>query len=161
MEKKCFKCGEVKSLSSFYRHNQMKDGHVNKCKECNKIDVSENYRVNIEHYKEYERSRAMLPHRVECREKYQATDEGREALIRSRKKWQSNNPIKRLANHSVNNAVRSGRLYKPDTCESCKSKPNRLHGHHDDYAYPLVVRWLCPGCHNRWHKDNGEGKNAC
>ena len=160
MEKKCFKCGEVKSLSSFYKHAQMKDGHVNKCKECNKSDVRNNYIVNIDHYKEYERGRAMLPHRVECREKYQATDAGKEAVIRSCKKWAVNNPIKRLASHSVNNAVRDGRLYKPDTCESCKSKPNRLHGHHDDYAFPLVVRWLCPGCHNKWHKENGSGKNA-
>jgi hypothetical protein len=39
MEKKCFKCGIVKPLDDFYLHKQMKDGHLNKCKDCNKADT--------------------------------------------------------------------------------------------------------------------------
>ena len=147
MEKKCFKCREVKPLSQFYKHPQMADGRVNKCKECNKVDVRKNYRENIEHYREYER----------CREKKEAR---KESKIIQHKKWKKRNPIKRKASVIVGNAVRDGKLFKPSNCESCDSTPNRLHGHHDDYAFPLVVRWLCPGCHNNWHKKNGQGKNS-
>lgn len=40
--KVCFKCGRELPLSSFYKHSRMGDGHLNKCKDCTRKDVSEN-----------------------------------------------------------------------------------------------------------------------
>ena len=36
--KECFKCGSVKGLDDFYKHNAMIDGHLGKCKSCTKND---------------------------------------------------------------------------------------------------------------------------
>lgn len=158
--KKCFKCDEEKPLSEFYKHKQMADGHLNKCKACTKSDVGKNYSENKDYYRQYEKERAKMPHRVKARQEYARSEQGIIKGNEAKKRWTRRNPIKRMASIMVGNAVRDGKILKPDACESCGSKPVRLHGHHDDYAYPMVVRWLCPGCHNKWHAINGEGLNA-
>lgn len=37
--KTCFKCGISKPLHDYYTHERMKDGYLNKCKACTKLDV--------------------------------------------------------------------------------------------------------------------------
>lgn len=140
--KECFKCKEIKNISDFYKHKQMKDGHLNKCKKCTKNDTTKNRSKNIDYYREYDRSRGNR--------------QGFEYVRNYRELY----PMKYAAHKLTGNAVRDGRLEKSYVCETCKNESKNIHGHHDDYALPLVVRWLCPPCHKQWHIDNGEGKNA-
>lgn len=65
--KPCFKCSEVKPLSDFYAHPQMKDGRLNKCKDCTKSDVKRNYSKRRDQYAAYERK-----HRERHPERYKA-----------------------------------------------------------------------------------------
>lgn len=142
MKKQCFKCGEVKPLDEFYKHKQMADGHVNKCKECNKLDVRKNRADNVEYYREYDNARGSRQNPEYFNE------------------WKSKNKIKRAAHLILASAVKSGRVVKLNNCETCGAFHKRIHAHHDDYAIPLSVRWLCPSCHKKWHLEHGEGANA-
>lgn len=62
--KKCFKCGENKLIDEFYRHKEMPDGHLGKCKDCTKIDVSLNYQLKRDGYKKYEKKRQKSINRI-------------------------------------------------------------------------------------------------
>lgn len=68
----------------------------------------------------------------------------KKALIHNN--WVANNPEKYAAHTLVNNAVRSGKIAKPNNCDRCGVE-SRLHGHHKDYSKALEVMWLCPLCH--------------
>lgn len=66
-------------------------------------------------------------------------------------KKQRSNTLWGKAQYQVHLAVKSGRLIK-QPCEVCGAE--ETHAHHDDYNEPLNVRWLCPKCHNEWHRNN-------
>lgn len=59
--KTCFKCEQQKPNKQFYKHSQMGDKHLGKCKECAKADVRANRAANKKHYLEYDRKRSAEP----------------------------------------------------------------------------------------------------
>lgn len=148
----CKRCGKAKSTVEFYARDST-------CKDCRKKLVLEYRARNIEGCREYDRSRSMLPHRVQARLEYQSTEKGSSAMAAAKRRWIEQNPVKRAAQKILGNAVRCGRVAKPGRCENCEST-SRIHGHHDDYAFPLKVRWLCSLCHAGWHKANGGALNG-
>ena len=68
--------------------------------------------------------------------------------------------VKTAAHVRLNKAIKDGLVCKPSSCSICNKTPKKLNGHHDDYAYPLDVRWMCTKCHLSWHRENGPGLNA-
>lgn len=136
--KTCFKCNLEKPLDDFYNHPQTADGKLNKCKDCSKRDSRDRRIANIEYYRAYDRKR------------------GSRQSAEYRREYRERNPKKYKAVTAVNNAVRDGKLVKPESCQECGIK-TRIHGHHDDYDKKLEVIWLCPVCHKERHKMLGWG----
>lgn len=151
--KNCFKCGNLKTLDCFYRHNQMTDGHLNKCKDCTKNDVRNYYFDNHDKCLKANRIRNRKPKYVEQRkaaaERWKADPELRRIKNESQKQWIKRNTLKRAAHILVANAVRDGRLIKQPCCVCGLEKSE---AHHEDYEKPLDVMWLCRKHHAEIHR---------
>lgn len=128
----CIKCDVEKPLSEFYAHPRMHDGHLNKCKSCQRADVTRNRGENLERIRAYDRSRGsrMSPGYLQS---YRAKHPGRAA-----------------AKSALARAVKSGAVQKPCACWHCGSQ-RMVVGHHADYSMPLAVTWLCQACHKQVH----------
>jgi hypothetical protein len=64
---------------------------------------------------------------------------------------------RRRAELAVQTAIYSGALRR-QPCEICGRA--QADAHHDDYAQPLSIRWLCRSDHKKHHHQFGPGKNA-
>ena len=135
--KKCFKCKTVKLLEDFYKHPKMFDGHVNKCKTCNKKDVTANREKNIERIREYDRERGKNKERML-------------AASETTRAWRKEDKRRLVAHSSVARAMRNGVL-KRIPCIRCGNEKSIAH--HEDYDKPFEVVWLCQPCHKKRHKE--------
>lgn len=134
-EKICFCCQRSLPLASFYKHPMMADGHLGKCKECQRANSKKNYHKNFKARRRYEKARNQSPERKEKVRKYTAA-------------YRKRNPDKYRARTAVHNALRDGKLLRRP-CEECGCK--KTQAHHHDYSKPLEVRWLCFKCHKLEH----------
>jgi hypothetical protein len=136
-EKECFKCKTIKPLTEFYKHSEMADGHLNKCKACAKNDVGKHRSENLDRIRQYDRDRGKLDHRIKL-----ATE-----ITRS---WRAEDKRRQTAHTAVAKAIRNGVLTRMP-CERCGAVKSE--GHHEDYDKPLDVMWLCQPCHKQRHKE--------
>ncbi len=135
--KTCFKCQQLLPITEFYKHPAMGDGHLGKCKECNKKDVRENRAKRRDQYAEYERIRTQDEHRKQMAVQYQ-------------RNLRANHPEKYRARQMIGNATKIGKLERKP-CEFCGNPKSQAH--HHDYSKPLDVVWLCCPCHVQRHKE--------
>ena len=151
--KLCRECNVQKSLSEFYKHAAMGDGHLNKCIPCVKSRVGKHREANLEAIREYDKKRANEPHRVQARKDYQQTEAGKLSKKRAMDAYHKRYPMAYAAHFVTRNAVRDGKLIPETFCSVCNST-EKIEAHHDDYTKPLDVRWLCDKCHRAWHRSN-------
>ena len=151
--KTCKECNVEMPLSNFYVHAGMKDGHLNKCKECVKSRVDKYAKANPEKTKEWARNYFNSEAGKEKAKKYLLTDKGKEIRKKALDSYRKNHPIKDLARYLVKYEIQCGRLFRPSVCSCCKAEC-KPHGHHNDYTKPLEVEWLCEQCHKQWHRKN-------
>ena len=149
MGKVCRQCGVEQRVMDYYRTSA--GGFMAVCKSCHRSNVKANREANADYYREFDRARANLPHRVEARAVYQQTPEGRKRASAAKRRYMERNPAKKAATTAVSNAIRDGRLTR-QPCEVCGAK--QAQAHHDDYGKPLEVRWLCTTHHAEWHRHN-------
>lgn len=136
-QKFCKWCNTSRPLKDFYRHPMMADGHLNKCKFCQRENIKMNYRRHLEARKDYERERGQTPHRKERVLIYQR---------RRRRKYPEKNKARRMVAYYV----RVGKLVK-SVCSVCGDK--KVEAHHPDYSKPLEIEWLC-----HFHHRQKEGR---
>jgi hypothetical protein len=137
----CNFCKTEKAADMFYASNK------SKCKECIKETVKKHRQENLEIIRAYDRFRGSMPHRVAARQEYSKTPAYAKSHQASNLRWMANHPDRRKASHTVNNAVRDGRLQR-QPCWCCGDKAQ---AHHPDYSRPLDVVWLCPKHHKQAH----------
>lgn len=82
--KKCFKCGIDKPLDMFYKHKQMSDGLLNKCKECCKSQSKQR------HHEKYKDPLFVESERERARDKYKRLN-----YKEKQKVWDENRPWKK------------------------------------------------------------------
>jgi len=153
--KTCKGCGANKPATEFYRMSGNSDGLTGKCKCCTRAQVESYRRRNREKVMEYDRNRPNADQRREANRlrSKNLSEEQRRRAAEQRHLWSLKNKEKRACHIIAGNAIRDGRLIRKP-CEVCGEE--KTDAHHDDYAKPLEVRWLCRAHHAQHHKAERE-----
>lgn len=142
--KRCSVCGRVFPVTAYNALSCQKDGLATACRVCRR--ARQRKRPISEDGLRKQRERLRKPAREQ-----KSSPEGRRRIA---------------ARKRARNAIRSGKLIRPDSCSSC-GKRGKPEPHHVDYDKPFDVEWLCGECHSVRHGEsrvnpgivNPEGKS--
>jgi len=136
--------------------------HHHICKSCRNVHARKYSKSEImkKYRKEYRQTEKAKKYLKEYRstdkfkkskKDYVQTEEAKKYRSRAGKKYraQEHVKIKIRARQAVHRALKSGTLVK-QPCEVCQSKDSQAH--HEDYAKPLEVCWLCMDHHKERHR---------
>ena len=87
--KVCFKCEIEQPITEFYKHSQMEDGHINKCKTCTRKDTRERVEIlrNNPEWVEKEKKRNREKyHRLGYKDIHKPNPEKKKTIIENYKK---------------------------------------------------------------------------
>jgi hypothetical protein len=155
MLKKCFKCGEEKDINYFYKHSEMADGHLGKCKECAKKDSSTgNYECICKICgKKFFTSKSEFTSRGGKR--------GTGRKVCSRECWYKWFKEKNVsaykgedAGYHAKHKLIAKKLGNPKYCEHCKSTEEKMYHWSNISGKYLrdITDWqrLCVKCHSKY-----------
>lgn len=138
MQKFCQRCNTTKLIIEFSLNRSKKSGYADWCKSCTsahekKPEQTERARLRRRRWISIPDNREKLQQWRKLPESRRIARErtARERIIHKDKVW---------ARDQAYLAIRRGDL-KRQPCEVCQSE--KTDAHHDDYAKPFDVRWLC------------------
>ena len=160
--KHCRRCETDKLLGEFPNDRSRPDGKFPYCKACSRKSAQKYYEANSEDYLRRARDRYYADHEKSLARRTVYRKRNRKRLSRAQSQYERDgrcDPEKQSARGKLQRAVRTGKITKPKNCGSCgaKTEKKKLAGHHEDYARPLDVQWLCPRGHGRHRRSTSEG----
>jgi hypothetical protein len=155
--KRCYGCNETKPQGAYARNRRRPDGRQALCRDC----VKKHYEANRDPIRQHQRntwSTYAEANRQRLREKdraRRAANPGGDAAYRLT--YKELYAPKIAAGNAIRSQILTGRVAK-QPCEVCGDE--KADAHHDDYAKPLDVRWLCRKHHRQWHAKHGSAPNG-
>lgn len=152
----CCMCHRTKPASEFYAANYKRDGttHSSRCLDCARTEARERQRqMRADGY----RQDPVMKREWRAKNREKVRTYGREYARANRRRiaeliapWKKRNAHKLRAQRVVQSELRAGRIERPMVCQRCRQVAS-VEAHHEDYAEPLAIDWLCKPCH--WTAD--------
>ena len=143
--KRCQKCGRIKEMARFAVTRANPDGKSSRCRECSNKRGAQ-FRAENPHYGREWAARNAEALRDYHKQYYRAH---RSTTLERRARSRRDHPDRYAAHRATTKAISRGALVR-QPCEFCGATED-VHAHHEDYARPLDVHWLCRSCHGRLH----------